>query len=108
MNIDRSIILRPEAQLERVVSTNSRVIAEMINASLLLAKSVASAEISESATVQYNRGVAYYYGHGVPQDYVEAAKWFRIAAERANPGAQNGLGRCYNHGKECLKIMAKP
>src|SRR5713101_654911 len=102
-NHDRSIILRPEAQLERVISATNRVIAKMISESLLLVKSVAPAEIWESAIVQYNRGVAYYYGHGVPQDYVEAAKWFRIAAERGNPGAQTGLGRCYNHGQGVLK-----
>ena len=28
---------------------------------------------------QYNLGAAYYLGYGVPQDYVEAHKWFSIA-----------------------------
>ena len=33
------------------------------------------------ARAQYNLGVGYYQGAGVPQDYVAAARWFRMAAE---------------------------
>ena len=38
---------------------------------------------------QYNLGVMYANGHGVPQDYTEAVKWYRLAAEQGNSGAQN-------------------
>ena len=31
---------------------------------------------------QFNLGVAYYTGQGVPQDYTEAVKWYRKAAEQ--------------------------
>jgi len=31
---------------------------------------------------QYNLGVMYYNGQGVPKDYAEAAKWYRKAAEQ--------------------------
>ena len=47
---------------------------------------------------QNDRGVAYYYGNGVKQDYNEAAKWFRKAAEQGNAGAQNNIGIAYFKG----------
>jgi TPR repeat protein len=34
----------------------------------------------------------YYEGQGVPQDYAEAAKWYRLAADRGYPEAQYNLG----------------
>jgi hypothetical protein len=40
-----------------------------------------------------------YYGHGVPQDYAEAAKWYRKAAERGHADAQNELGHAYYNGE---------
>jgi TPR repeat protein len=50
------------------------------------------------ATAQYNLGVMYAEGRGVPQDDEEAAKWFRLAAEQGNAGAQNNLGVMYANG----------
>ena len=47
---------------------------------------------------QNDRGVAYYYGNGVKQDYNEAAKWFRKAAEQGNADAQYNLGSAYFYG----------
>ena len=44
---------------------------------------------------QYNLGACYYNGHGVPQSYSEAIKWFRKAARQGYAVAQqvlNGLG----------------
>ena len=34
----------------------------------------------DSAMAEYNLGVLYAQGQGVPQDYVEAYKWFSLAA----------------------------
>jgi TPR repeat protein len=36
-------------------------------------------------------GVCYEFGHGVPQDSAEAAKWYRLAAEQGCAAAQNKL-----------------
>ena len=36
-----------------------------------------------NATAQYNLGVMYHGGGGVPENYVEAVKWYRLAAEQA-------------------------
>jgi len=43
-------------------------------------------------------GRAYAYGHGVPQDYTQAAAWYRMAAEKGNLDAQRDLGDLYDHG----------
>ena len=48
---------------------------------------------------QFNLGQMYRKGHGVPQDYAEAAKWFHRAAEAGDAGAQNNLGVMYNNGQ---------
>ena len=36
-------------------------------------------------------GSAYRFGEGVPQDYAEAVKWYRRAAEQGEASAQNNL-----------------
>ena len=35
----------------------------------------------------------------MPQDYVETANWYRMAAEQGHAKAQNSLGYLYDHGK---------
>lgn len=50
------------------------------------------------AGAQYNLGVMYKKGQGVPQDYAEAAKWFRKAAEQGRADAQSNLGMMYENG----------
>jgi TPR repeat protein len=51
------------------------------------------------AQAQYNRGVDYWEGRGVPQDYAEAANWFRKAAEQGFAEAQNRLGQMLAMGQ---------
>ena len=41
----------------------------------------------------------YANGKGVPQDYAEAVKWYRRAAEQGDAYAQNNLGLMYANGK---------
>ena len=41
----------------------------------------------------------YTIGQGVPQDYQEAVKWYRLAAEQGNASAQAGLGFMYSEGQ---------
>ncbi len=48
---------------------------------------------------QYKLGYDYYLGHGVALDYVQAAIWWKKAAEQGYPNAQNNLGVLYNSGK---------
>ncbi len=51
-----------------------------------------------NARAQYNLGVMYRKGHGVPQDHVEAIRWLRKAAEQGLTPAQHGLGVMYSKG----------
>jgi uncharacterized protein len=52
---------------------------------------------------QFRLGEMYDYGEGVPQDYKEAANWYRMAAEQGHTKAQYRLAEMYNLGKGVLK-----
>ena len=52
---------------------------------------------------QYNLGVMYANGQGVPQDYTEAAKWFTLVAEQGDAKAQFNLGNMYYEGRCVLQ-----
>jgi TPR repeat protein len=40
------------------------------------------------AVAQFNLGVMYSDGQGVPQNDAEAVRWYRLAAEQGHAGAQ--------------------
>ena len=48
---------------------------------------------------QNSLGTQYAEGQGVPKDYGEAARWFRLAANQGNDSAQKNLGRLYLFGE---------
>ena len=68
------------------------VVAVLLMSGVALAQTSETAFIAElrakanagDANAQYNLGVMYYTGLGVPQDYVEAHKWHNLAASRAS------------------------
>ena len=67
-----------------------------------------------TATEQYNLGVMYANGQGVPQDYAEAARWYRKAADLGFAAAQAQLGNMYCVGQgvpqdyaECARWFRK-
>ena len=51
------------------------------------------------AKAQLNLGNLYYLGEETPQDYAEAAKWYRLVAEQGDASAQNNLGVMYDEGE---------
>ena len=51
------------------------------------------------AVAQYNLGVLYRDGEGVPKDLAQAVAWFRKAADQGNAAAQNNLGVLYANGE---------
>ena len=59
------------------------------------------------AGAQFNLGVMYDNGEGVPQDYVEAMKWYHKAAEQGHAGAQFNLGLMYANGNGVPQDYAK-
>jgi TPR repeat protein len=50
------------------------------------------------AIAQYNLGLSYVDGTGVAQDYGEAIRWLRTAANQGEPRALRGLGVMYAKG----------
>ena len=55
------------------------------------------------ARAQYNLGICYHDGRGVPRDEVEAVKWYRKAAEQGFAPAQFNLGICHFNGEGVAK-----
>ena len=51
------------------------------------------------APAQTRLGFMFETGQGVPQNYTEAAYWYRRAAEQGDPNAQYLLGNSFNLGK---------
>src|ERR1700720_4434971 len=51
------------------------------------------------AAAQFNLGLLYLDGHGVPQDPAEAVKWFTKSAEQDYTEAQHNLGAMYGAGQ---------
>jgi len=59
---------------------------------LLVGVGLSASGISEkSADTQYNNGIKYANGEGVPQDYAKAAEWFRKAAAQGHEKAKDFL-----------------
>jgi uncharacterized protein len=50
------------------------------------------------ADAQYDLGLMYQTGRGVPENYVEAVKWYRLSAEQGFAFAQLNLGLLYTGG----------
>lgn len=48
---------------------------------------------------QFNLGMMYYAGTGVPQDYQQAKVWFQKASEQGFAGAQYNLGLMFAKGE---------
>ena len=48
---------------------------------------------------QYNLALMYDTGQGVPEDNLEAVRWYRKAADQGNVRAQNNLGVMYDAGE---------
>jgi len=48
---------------------------------------------------QFNMGVRYAEGQGVPQDLIEAARWYSSAADQGDAPAQFNLGLLFYQGQ---------
>ena len=51
------------------------------------------------AQAQSNLGLIYDNGEGVPQDYAQAMKWYRLAADQGYASAQYNLAVMYQYGQ---------
>ncbi len=64
----------------------------------------ARAEAGDAAA-QVNLGLMYANGDGVPQDDVEAVRWYRLAADQGNAAAQFNLRDMYAYAKACRRTL---
>ncbi|MBC7368170.1 MAG: SEL1-like repeat protein [Undibacterium sp.] len=62
---------------------------------------------AETAVDQFNLGLKYDNGDGVPKDSAEAVKWYLKAAAQGNEGAQLNLGVMYDNGEGVTKNSAE-
>jgi TPR repeat protein len=72
---------------------------EIIRLAVMMPALTARRAIGADAEAASAIGVMYYAGEGVPQDFVEAAKWWRMAAEQGDAFAQSVLGNMYKKGQ---------
>ncbi len=52
-----------------------------------------------NARAQTNLGVRYNLGEGVPEDFAEALRWYRLAAQQGDAKAQYNIGVMYANGE---------
>ena len=60
-----------------------------------------------SADAQCKLGFAYADGEGVPQNFSEACRWFRLAAQQGQSEAQFSLGVLTNSGQGTAQNVAE-
>jgi len=78
----------------------------LILTALLAFQSAAASEFDEMkaladkgiAYAQFNLGVMYRNGEGVPENDAEAVKWYRKAADQGDAQSQGNLGFMYDNG----------
>jgi TPR repeat protein len=96
---------RNHVRLHRIASTSALALAlapllahAQATTSTDFATTAAQA-LSGDATAQYNLGVDFMNGDGVPQDDARAAFWYQKAANQGDADAELNLGFYYNHGR---------
>jgi len=58
-----------------------------------------AAATKETPTAQFMLRVMYATGQGIPQNYAEAVKWYRLATDKGSADAQYNLGGMYATGQ---------
>ena len=64
-------------------------------------------ELDEEAKQYYSLGENYFFGNGVPQNYSQAAAYYKKGADLGNTDAQYSLGYCYYYGQGVDKDYAQ-
>lgn len=95
---DFALVPKLPSAVEKAAPGAKRILAGMVTDTLDLAKQAASKEVAGVDAELENwcqRGENYYWGRGVPINETEAARWFRMAAERGHAKAQCWLASLY-------------
>ena len=88
---DFALARKPSSAVEKTAPRTKRILSGMVSDVLAVAH-------VEDAKTFFIRGLTYYRDNGFMQEHVEAAKWFRKAAELGLADAQSILGLCYAIG----------
>ena len=81
-----------------LLATMTATAAELPTTDRELAETRLLAEWVGDPEKQFILGMVYYVGEGVSQDYTEALKWFRMAADQRLADSQHMLGVMYDLG----------
>ena len=60
-----------------------------------------------NAAAQYNLGLMYEQGQGVPQDYAAAVSWYRKAADQGMPTPSTTSASCTIKARACRRTMQR-
>lgn len=85
--------------LKRAVTLAQQVRSTVQNAATAELQDLRQRAEAGDRLAQYDLGETYYTGAGVPRDFAEAAKWFRLSAENGYVKAQATLGMLYAAGQ---------
>jgi tetratricopeptide (TPR) repeat protein len=98
-NKNHSLVRRPANAVEKAAPGAKRILSGMVADTFALL----SARIKSEAESWYENGVSCY----VAQNYPEAVKWYRKAADQGHGKAQVNLGLCYANGQGVKKDYAE-
>src|SRR5436309_7507068 len=106
-NKSRALVPRLPSSFEKAGQGAKRILSAMLADTLACAQgtnqahraAVIQPDAKMELEVLCQTGENYYHGRDVPKDDSEAAKWFRVAAERGHYRAQCWLGYFYTVGR---------
>ncbi len=96
---DFPLVRRPPSAVEKAAPGAKRIVADMVADTLALM----SARTNAEAEGWFEKGNSYFES----DNYTEAMRWYRKAAEQNHAEAQYALGRCYEMGEGVVKDQAE-
>jgi uncharacterized protein len=94
-----ALVRRPSNTVQKAAPGAKTILSDMVADTLALAPT----KVNKEAEGWYEKG----HGYFVSDNYAEAVKWYRKAAEQNNADAQNALGICYHNGNGVPKDYAE-
>ena len=109
MAVHHARVIALAAALARIIALTAALAAVLIGISALVPSTLPHAQqpldglrpLGEQgdAEAQSTLGVMYRNGESVPQDYAEAVRWYRLAADQGYADAQHNAGLMYANGQ---------
>ena len=100
-----ALVRKPLGAVEKTAPGAKRILSGMVGETLAMARkqAIATSPIDQIEELErfwklWEKGANYFCGNGVTQNYAEAVKCWRVAAEQGDTGSQTSLGECYENG----------